>query len=76
MLLRLLKEFMPNLLVNLYPDYTATSKNNYHIKKIAEDPLVQCFITIKTAQEICKLIDFVQRAATEITTPILLVHGK
>jgi alpha-beta hydrolase superfamily lysophospholipase len=75
-LVRLLKKALPNLMVNLYPSYTLASKNNYHIKKLAEDPLLQPFMTIRTAFEVMKLTDFILPNAGKFNSPILLIHGK
>lgn len=47
-------------MINIYPNYSLASKNNYHIKKLAEDHLLQPFMTISNAHEIIKLRDYIQ----------------
>lgn len=58
-LVSILTFLIPTIMVNMYPNYSLVSKNNYHIKKLAEDNLLSTFMTIGTAMEIIKLIQFI-----------------
>ena len=60
LLVSTLRLMFPTLMVNLYPNYSLASKNNYHIKKLVEDHLLSTFFTVRTAHEIIKLINFIQ----------------
>ena len=60
LLVSILRFIFPTLMVNLYPNYSLASKNNYHIKKLVEDHLLSTFFTVRTAHEIIKLINFIQ----------------
>jgi hypothetical protein len=55
----MLRKIFPEILINLYPNHALASKNNYHIKKLAEDSFSSSFMTLRTAYEMIKLCEFI-----------------
>lgn len=75
-LLSLLNRIVPFVMINNYVDFCHSSKNNYHIKKAADDDVQWTFLTIKMAYNIMKLCDYVLKNCDKFKTPVLLIHGK
>lgn len=75
-ILGLLRHVLPDTLINTYTSYSHASKNNYHIKKLAEDRLQRPLMTLATAWEVLKLSEYCIKNANAFKLPILLIHGK
>ncbi|CAD8063637.1 unnamed protein product [Paramecium sonneborni] len=76
MLLTLMNKIIPGLMVNSYIDYGHCSKNNNVIKSVAEDSLVQPFMSIGMAYNILQLDSYILPHAHQFTQPLLILHGK
>ncbi|CAD8067549.1 unnamed protein product [Paramecium sonneborni] len=76
MLLTLMNKIIPGLMVNSYIDYGHCSKNNNVIKSVAEDSLVQPFMSIGMAYNILQLDSYILPNAHQFTQPLLILHGK
>ncbi|CAD8151118.1 unnamed protein product [Paramecium octaurelia] len=76
MLLTVMNKIIPGLMVNSYIDYGHCSKNNNIIKSVAEDSLVQPFMSIGMAYNILQLDSYILPNANQFTQPLLILHGK
>ncbi|CAD8149464.1 unnamed protein product [Paramecium pentaurelia] len=75
-LLTLMNKIIPGLMVNSYIDFGHCSKNNNVIKTVAEDSLVQPFMSIGMAYNILQLEQYILPNVQQFVQPLLILHGK
>ncbi|KAM3147105.1 hypothetical protein pb186bvf_000821 [Paramecium bursaria] len=76
LILRILNQLCPELQVNTYLNLSFASKNNFHMKKIATDPLIWPYMSIQFAYNILLFQQYILPNAHKFKIPILLLHGK
>lgn len=75
-LARLLSGIFPRLSLKMGLDECGLSRDQEVADKIAEDPLIHPYVTLRWGSETLKTIDWVKAHIEKLRLPILLTHGE